>query len=148
MHILYNNNNNNDNNSRGRRSFKTVSTNRVIFPLDDLNCSISAGYGWGIVHILLYYSSYVFKSIGPGTYYDNNCSLFSVITKSSFFSFSLFLQNIFLMIIFYDSLSKKSNLQWWFTVFLHLFASLWVYNNILIYYIITIYTIQHTYIIG
>ena len=110
----------------GRRSFRTVSTNRVIFPLDDLTSSIASGYGWGLVHIFIYYVPYIAKSVGPGTYFDtSDCELFSVITKASWFSYCIFLQQIFLMIIFYDAISKKSNLQWWFAVFLHLFSSLW-----------------------
>lgn len=113
-----------------RRSFRTVSTNRVIFPLDDLTSSIASGYGWGLVHIFIYYIPYVAKSVGPGTYYDDsNCSM-SVITMASWLSHSVFLQHIFLMIIFYDAITNKKTLQWWFSVFLHLFASLWNELNV------------------
>eukprot|EP01083_Nonionella_stella_P004801 13998_1 len=115
----------------GRRSFRTVSTNRVIFPLDDLTSAIASGYGWGLVHIFIYYIPYVSKSVGPGTYFNTDeCEMFSVITKSAWFSYSIFLQHVFLMIIFYDAISKKSNLQWWFAVFLHLFSSLWNELNV------------------
>jgi len=109
----------------GRRSFRTVSTNRVIFPLDDLTSSIASGYGWGLVHIFIHYIPYVAKSQGPGTYYSAECAFWSVITQASLMSHCVFLQHIFLMIIFYDAITKKSNLQWWFAVFLHLFGSLW-----------------------
>ena len=120
-----------------RRSFRTVSTNRVIFPLDDLTSSIAAGYGWGTVHIFIYYIPYVAKSIGPGTYFNRaECEMFSVVTKASWFSHCVFLQHVFLMIIFYDAISKKSNVQWWFAVFLHLLSSLW--NELNMHCLITI----------
>merc|ERR1711948_214713 len=91
-----------------------------------MTSSIAAGYGWGIVHIFLYYMQYVAKSIGPGTYFDRtSCSLFSVITKASLMSHCLFCEHVFLMLIFYYAISTKSNWTWWFAVACHLFSSLW-----------------------
>jgi len=110
---------------KAERSFNTVSTNRVVFPLDDLSTSVSAGAGWGLCHILMYYFPMVAKSVGPGTYFLHSCSSFSVVTKASFFSFSIFLQQIFFMIIFFDALKIKVSIEWWLAFFAHIFVAIW-----------------------
>ncbi|ETO21023.1 hypothetical protein RFI_16181 [Reticulomyxa filosa] len=107
-------------------SFESISTNKVVFPMNDLFGAISSGFGWGIVHILLFYSPIISKSIGPGTYFQfNQCSTFSVITKAVYLTPPIFIQHISLMIIFFNGFYKKSTLQWWIAMILHLFASLW-----------------------
>jgi len=108
------------------KSFEVISTNKVVFPLNDLFGAISSGFGWGIVFILLFYSPVIAKSLGPGTYFDfSNCSAFSVIGKAVYLTPAFFVQQVCLMVIFFNGFYKKSTLQWWAALFLHLFASLW-----------------------
>jgi len=112
--------------SKFHKSFEVISTNKVIFPMNDLFGAMSSGFGWGVVHILLFYSPIISKSIGPGTYFRfSTCSTFSVISEAVYLTPAFFIQHVCLMVIFFHGFYKKSTLQWWIAMFLHLFASLW-----------------------
>ena len=109
-------------------SFEIISTNKVLLPLNELLAAVASGFGWGVLHVLMYYSTIVLKSAGPGTYFVGSCDSMSVISVASLMAPLVFVIHVCLMIIFFNALSNpvKNRAQWWIAFFVHMLSSLWV----------------------
>jgi len=88
------------------RSFSSMETNEVVFPLTDLTSSLAGGLGFALGHITLIYIPTISKSLGPGTYFTDECPDYSVYVISSILALGWGLQHIFLMVIAFDIFRK------------------------------------------
>jgi len=98
-------------------------------PIDQLEVSIAAGLGNGMLHSAIMYTSILWESTGPGSLFLPSCTGTSIFVISAFMSLCWILYHIFWSVIAFEGFRLRNWFYFGFVVITHLVASLFSIIN-------------------
>ncbi|GAB5354751.1 hypothetical protein AAMO2058_000146200 [Amorphochlora amoebiformis] len=93
------------------RRFLVIATNGVLYPLQDLPASATAGLAWGITNSIMLYGDVMMRATGMATLVSAECGEMSVPVLSSWASLLTIGIHVCLMILGFDALRRSDYKQ-------------------------------------